>query len=116
MNTKELQKKIVKFRDARDWKQFHNPKDLSISLLLEAAELLEHFQWKSQQEMDDLPKTKEFGDVKEEVADIYYWVLLVANDLNIDLEKEFLKKMKQNEKKYPIEKARGSHKKYTELT
>lgn len=115
MEIKELQEKIVKFRDARDWKQFHNPKDLSISLLLEAAELLEHFQWKSQQEMEGLPKTKEFEKVKEELADIYYWVLLVAHDLNINLEKEFLKKMRQNEAKYPLEKSRGSHKKYTEL-
>jgi len=115
MDTKGLQKRIAKFRDARDWKQFHNPKDVSISLLLEAAELLEHFQWKSPEEMDKLKSTKEFEGVKEELADIYYWVLLIAHDLNVDLEKEFLKKMKQNEKKYPIKKAKGSHKKYTEL-
>lgn len=115
MNTKQLQKKITDFRDRRDWKQFHNPKDVSISLLLEAAELLEHFQWKSPKEMEALPKTKEFDGVKEEVADIYYWVLLIAHDLNINLEKEFLAKMKKNEKKYPVRKAKGSHKKYTEL-
>ena len=115
MEIKKLQKIIVKFRDARDWKQFHNPKDLAISLLLEAAELLEHFQWKSPEEMDKLTKTKELDDVKEEVADIYYWVLLISHDLNINLEKEFLAKMKKNEKKYPIRKAKGRHTKYTEL-
>ncbi len=115
MNTKDLQKKIIEFRNRRDWKQFHNPKDVSISLILEAAELLEHFQWKSQEETDNLPKTKEFNSVKEELADIYYWVLLIAHDLNINLEKEFLAKMKKNEKKYPVRKAKGSHKKYTEL-
>lgn len=115
MSTKQLQNKIVKFRDARDWKQFHNPKDLAIALLLEASELLEHFQWKSPEEMDELPNTAEFKDMKEELADVYYYVLLMAHDLNVDLEKEFLKKMKQNENKYPIKKAKGKHTKYTEL-
>lgn len=115
MNTKELQQKIIKFRDERDWKQFHNPKDLAISLLLEASELLEHFQWKSKEEMDRLTKTQEFNEVKEEIADVYYYLLLIAYDLDINLEKEFLAKMKQNEKKYPISKAKGSHKKYDQL-
>lgn len=115
MTTKELQKKIIDFVERRDWKQFHNPKDLSISLLLESAELLEHFQWKSQEEMDNLPKTSEFKEVKEELADIYYWTLLISYYLNVNLEKEFLAKMKKNEKKYPVRKAKGSHKKYTEL-
>jgi len=115
MEIKELQKLIVKFRDARDWKQFHNPKDLALSLTLEAAEVLEHFQWKSKEEISALPKTKEFADLKEEVVDILYWILLISHDLNIDLEKEFSAKMKKNEEKYPVEKARGSHKKYTEL-
>ena len=115
MEIKKLQKMIVKFRDARDWKQFHNPKDLAISLLLEASELLEHFQWKSKEEMDNLPNTAEFKDMKEELADVYYYVLLIAHDLDIDLEKEFIKKMKQNEKKYPVKKAKGKHTKYTEL-
>lgn len=110
----ELQKKVIAFRDARNWKQFHNPKDLTISLLLEAAELLEHFQWKSPEEMKEhVTRNKE--DVSEELADVFYWVLLVANDLDIDLARAFDKKMLQNEKKYPVEKAKGSHKKYTEL-
>lgn len=110
----ELQKKVIAFRDARNWKQFHNPKDMTISLLLEAAELLEHFQWKSPEEMQE-HVTRNKADVSEELADVFYWVLLVANDLDIDLAKAFDKKMLQNEKKYPVEKAKGSHKKYTEL-
>ena len=115
MENKELQKIVTDFRDKRDWKQFHNPKDLAISLLLEASELLEHFQWKNKEEMENLPKTKEFQELKEEIADVYYYILLISNDLGVDIEKEFLNKMKQNEKKYPVKKAKGSHKKYTEL-
>lgn len=98
MEIKELQEKMVKFRDQRDWKQFHNPKDMAVSLTLEAAELLEHFQWKS----------------IEEMADIFYWVLLMGHDFQIDLIKSFNKKMRQNAKKYPVKKAKGKHSKYTD--
>jgi dCTP diphosphatase len=94
----KLQERIVAFRDARDWKQFHNPKDLSISLLLEAAEVLEHFQWKTLEEQTK-HVTEKKQEVSEELADTLYWVLLLAH-----------------ESKYPVEKARGNHKKYTELT
>ncbi len=110
-----LQDRIVAFRDARDWKQFHNPKDLTISLLLEAAELLEHFQWKSADEMRE-HVTKHKGDVSEELADVLYWVLLIAHDLDIDLAEAVNKKMDKNEGKYPVEKAKGNHKKYTDLS
>ncbi len=110
----ELQQKIVTFRDERDWKQFHNPKDLAISLLLEASELLEHFQWKSVEEMMQHVKDNK-AEVSEELADVYYWVLLMAHDLDIDLTKALGSKMKQNEKKYPISKAKGKHTKYTNL-
>ncbi|MDP2671433.1 MAG: MazG-like family protein [bacterium] len=115
MTTEGLQKRIVKFRDLRNWKQFHNPKDLAISLLLEAAELLEHFQWESPEEMDELIKSEKLKEIKEEVADTYYWILLIAHDLNIDLEEALKEKMAQNEAKYPVEKAKNSHKKYNEL-
>lgn len=111
---RELQQKIIEFRDARDWEQFHNPKDVAISLVLEAGELLEHFQWK------DLSETKQhlsknIDEVSNELADVLYWVLLMAHDLNIDLPSALNKKMKNNETKYPVEKAKGSHKKYTDL-
>lgn len=110
----DLQKRVVAFRDARDWKQFHNPKDMAISLALEAAEVLEHFQWKSADEIEKHLKEKH-KDISDELVDVMYWVLLMANDLNVSLEKEFDRKMTQNEAKYPIDKAKGTHKKYTEL-
>lgn len=110
----ELQKLIRIFCDERDWDQFHNPKDLSISLTLEAAEVLEHFQWKNPKEMAILGNEKK-TEVGEELADVFYWVLLLANKLDIDLVAAFNEKMIKNEKKYPIDKAKGSHKKYTEL-
>lgn len=110
----ELQKKVIEFRDERNWKQFHNPKDLALSLVLEATELLEHFQWKSNTEIEQHLKDKRV-EVSEEVMDVLYWVLLFAYDQGIDIEKEFNRKMAQNEQKYPVSKAKGSHKKYTEL-
>ena len=110
----KLQKRIVDFRDARDWKQFHNPKDMAISLLLEASELLEHFQWKNKEETEAHLKNKK-TDIADELADVLYWVILMANDLDINLGKAISEKMDKNEAKYPVEKARGNHKKYTEL-
>jgi NTP pyrophosphatase (non-canonical NTP hydrolase) len=114
MTIEELQKKITEFRDARDWKQFHNPKDIAISLSLEAGELMEHFQWKNKEEMAKHVKTHK-KEISEEMADIFYWVLLASADMEIDLEKAFKEKMKINEKKYPVSKAKGKHTKYTEL-
>ena len=110
----ELQKMIRTFVDERDWDQFHNPKDLSISLALEAAEVMEHFQWKSDEEIKAHIVNKKTA-VGEELADVFYWVLLLANKMDIDLTEAFKEKMKQNAAKYPIEKAKGSHKKYTAL-
>ena len=110
----ELTDQILKFRDAREWKQFHNPKDMVISLVLEAAELLEHFQWKNPEEVIRHVAHNE-GEIGEELADILYWVLLLSHDLHIDLVSIFNKKMEKNANKYPVEQARGSHKKYTEL-
>jgi dCTP diphosphatase len=110
----DLQKRIIAFRDARDWKQFHNPKDLAIALNLEASEVLEHFLWKTDDEIaSHLAKNKE--DVGDELADTLYWTLLMAHDLDIDLVKAFEEKMDKNEKKYAVDKAKGNHKKYTEL-
>ena len=114
MEIKDLQGMVVKFRDKRDWKQFHNPKDMALSLTLEAAEVLEHFQWKSPEEIDRYIKTSK-DKVGEELSDVFYWVLLMANDLDINLEKSFKSKLIQNGKKYPVKKAKGTHKKYTEL-
>ena len=110
----EMQKRIVEFRDARDWKQFHNPKDMAISLVLEASELIEHFQWKTQEEIDKHLKNNK-AEITDELVDVMYWVLLMAKDMDIDLSKGFDAKMSKNEAKYSVEKAKGNHKKYTEL-
>lgn len=110
----ELTKKIVKFRDDRDWKQFHNPKDLAISLSLEAGELMEHFQWKNKEEIEKyVVENKE--EIGEELADVFYWVLLIAHDLKIDPATALKKKLIKNDKKYPVEKAKGRHTKYNKL-
>lgn len=110
----KLTKLITDFRDARNWKQFHNPKDLALSLLLESAEVLEHFQWKNPAEIEAHIK-KNRGEIGEELADTLYWILLMAHDLDIDIVKAVKEKMKQNARKYPVSKAKGNHKKYTEL-
>ncbi len=110
----ELTKKVEEFRDARNWKQFHNPKDLALSLVLESAELMEHFQWKNAEEMDKHILVNK-GEISEELADVFYWTLLIAKDFNIDLEKALELKIDINNKKYPVEKAKNKHTKYTEL-
>ncbi len=110
----KITQKIVDFRDERDWKQFHNPKDCAISLALEAAEVLEHFQWKNADEMEVHIQNKK-EDISEELADVLYWVLLLSNDLDIDIADAVDKKMKKNAEKYPVNKAKGKHTKYTNL-
>jgi NTP pyrophosphatase (non-canonical NTP hydrolase) len=110
----KLQQIIRKFCDDRDWGQFHNLKDLLISLSLESAEALEQVQWKNDAELQEI--ASENKALSEELADVLYWTLLIANKLNIDLSNAFTEKMKQNEVKYPVSQARGSHKKYTEFT
>ena len=112
---KSLQEKIAQFVADRDWDQFHNPKDLAISLNLEASEVLEHFQWKGEQEMSDYIKTHK-EEVGDELADVLYWVLLMANNMNIDVVAASERKLLKNAKKYPVDKSKGNHKKYTELS
>lgn len=106
--------RIIKFRDDREWGQFHTPKDMAISLVLESTELLEHFQWKNEEDAKKHIDEKR-QEVAEELSDVLYWVLLMANDLDIDLNDALSKKMDKNEAKYPIDKAKGNAKKYTEL-
>lgn len=113
-DVERLQQLLIEFRKARDWEQFHNPKDVAISLALEAAEVLEHFQWKSPEEIKEYIK-KNKDDIGEELADVFNWVLLLAHDLDIDIIKASDDKIAKNALKYPVEKAKGSHKKYTEL-
>jgi NTP pyrophosphatase (non-canonical NTP hydrolase) len=108
---KHLQQKIIEFSDARNWRQFHNPKDLAISLSLEAGELLENFQWKSSEEAVQA----NFENIQDEIADVIIYALLLSYELGIDVEEAITNKIKKNEQKYPIEKSFGSKKKYNEL-
>ena len=109
----DLTKLVLKFRADRDWQQFHNPKDMALSLTLEAAELMELMQWRNGAALErHLQVNKQ--RVGEELSDVLGWVLLLANDLQIDLAQAFRQKIRHNEEKYPVEKAKGSAKKYTE--
>lgn len=113
-NIDELTKRIIVFRDARNWKQFHNPKDLALSLVLEATEVMEHFQWKNKKEIKKYIETNK-SDIGEELADVMYWVLLISHDLKIDVLDALEKKIRKNEEKYPVEKSKGKHTKYNKL-
>lgn len=108
---KELTEKIVAFRDARNWKQFHNPKDLAISILLEAAELLEVFQWSGADIEADTDK--KVARIKEELADVLIYALLMGSDLGFDIPEIIGNKMDENDRKYPAEKSYGKAEKYT---
>jgi len=110
----EIQKMLLEFRDKRDWKKFNNPKDMAVSLVLEATEVLENFKWKSNEEVEQYVKVKKDA-IAEELADTLNWVLLLSHDLGIDIVKASKKKIKANHKKYPISKTRGVYKKYTDL-
>src|SRR3990167_2435558 len=103
-NIKDLIKRILSFRDARDWKKFHNPKDVALSLVLEATEVMEHFQWKNNEEIEKHIKSHK-NEIGEELSDVLYWVLLISHDLGINIKKAFTKKLALSNKKYPIKKA-----------
>jgi dCTP diphosphatase len=111
---KDLQSEIKQFVDERDWSQFHNYKDLAISLSLEASELLEHFQWKDNEKLNQYA-VEQKENIAEEIADVFYWVLLISNKLDINLADEFHKKMVKNTIKYPIDKSKGKSDKYNLL-
>lgn len=100
--------RLQQFRDERNWKQFHNPKDLAVALSIEAGELLEAFLWKSPNEADP-------EKVKEELADVLAYALLLADSYGFDVERIVLEKIGRNEEKYPVHKSKGSAKKYNEL-
>jgi len=107
----ETIRRVVQFRDDRDWRQFHTPKDLAISMSLEAAELLEIFQWSG----TDLECLEKQDQVREELADILSYCILMADVCGFDLDAIMNEKVEKNAKKYPVEKARGTAAKYTEL-
>ena len=107
----ETIRRVIQFRDDREWRQFHTPKDLAISLSLEAAELLEVFQWSG----TDLECRDRLGRIREELADVLSYCVLMADVCGLDLDEILNAKVDQNAAKYPVEKARGSAAKYTEL-
>lgn len=111
MISKETTDIVKKFRDDRNWRQFHNPKDLAISINLEAAELLEIYQWSA----DDLECLDKLDQVKEELADVLSYSILLADRYGLDLDEIIQNKMKKNDEKYPVEKAAGVSTKYTDL-
>lgn len=104
----EIIQELIKFRDARDWEQFHNPKDLAVALNIEAGELLEVFLWKSPEQADP-------DKVREELADVLAYAFLIAEKYQLDIKEIMLEKIKKNNEKYPIDKAKGTAKKYTDL-
>lgn len=109
--TQETINQILKFRDDRDWKQFHNPKDLAISISLEAAELLEVFQWSGSDISDEGKKEK----IKEELADVVNYCVLMADVCELDLDEIVQEKIRVNNEKYPVDKAKGKSDKYNKL-
>ena len=109
----ELRVLISNFARERDWDQFHSPKNLSMALIVEAGELVEHFQWLKQSESHALPKDK-LEAVEEELADILVYLIRIADQLDIDLISAARKKIKSNAAKYPADMVRGSSRKYTE--
>lgn len=108
----ETIQRVLKFRDDRDWRQFHTPKDLAISMSLEAAEVLELFQWSGA----DLDCAAKRDRLREELADVLSYCILMADVCGLDLDEIMNEKVSKNEAKYPVEKARGNAAKYTELS
>ena len=108
---KELLKEINQFRDERNWRQFHNEKDLSLSISLEAAELLELFQWKSPEEVVDTKQER----LAEELADVLIYSYMLADNLDFDISEIIRKKLVKNAEKYPLDKSKGNNTKYKDL-
>ncbi len=111
---KQLTEKIKKFRDERDWMQFHNHKDVALSLVLEASEVLEHFQWKSLDEAERYGKDSK-NEIADELADVAYYLFELADNLNIDLSQAIESKLVKNAQKYPVEKSKGKITKYNKI-
>ncbi|MFH0753546.1 MAG: nucleotide pyrophosphohydrolase [Candidatus Omnitrophota bacterium] len=111
---KDLTAKMIAFRDERDWKQFHNHKDVALSLVLEAAEVLEHFQWKLASEVVQYGKDHK-AEIADELADVAWYLFELAHDLEIDLPDAIMVKTAKNAQKYPVAKCKGRHTKYNKL-
>ena len=114
MQMKELMQKLREFAKERDWDQFHSPKNLSMALSVEVAEVVEHFQWLTEEQSKNLPNDK-LEEVETELADTLIYLIRLADKLEIDLLAAAQNKIEVNERKYPVDKAKGNAKKYTEL-
>lgn len=112
----ELLKQLIDFRRERDWEQFHHPKDVAISLAIEAAELLEWFQWRNPQEIQQMLGTDKREALEDEIADVAVYLSYLCHDLDIDLSQAVQRKMEKNAAKYPVEKAKGRADKYNEYS
>jgi len=110
----EVMERIRTFRDERDWMQFHDPKNLAVSIVIESAELLEHFQWKDKAQVEKhIAENRDI--VADEIADVAMYLFELADNLGVDLKRAMLAKLEKNAAKYPVEKARGVATKYTKL-
>jgi NTP pyrophosphatase (non-canonical NTP hydrolase) len=110
----ELLSELIKFRKDRDWEQFHKPKDLAISLSIEASELLEWFQWRSDEEIQVQLESDRRSALEDEIADVAVYLTYLCHDLKIDLNQVIANKITKNAKKYPIERVKGRSDKYNE--
>lgn len=108
-----LKQRLRDFAEARDWNQFHSPKNLSMALSAEVAEIIEHFQWLTEEQSKNLPKDK-LEEIETELADTFIYLIRLADKLDIDLMEAAVSKIELNELKYPVDKAKGNAKKYTE--
>lgn len=115
MKLEQLKEKVKAFCEERDWNKFHNPKELAIGISTEANELLQLFRFKSIEDMQEILSTKKRVDVEEELADVFFFILRFAETCKIDLTTILFDKMDKNAKKYPLDKAKGSNKKYNEF-
>lgn len=115
MKLEQLKEKVKAFCEARDWNKFHNPKELAIGISTEANELLQLFRFKSIEDMQEILSTEKRVDVEEELADVFFFILRFAETCKIDLTTILFDKMDKNAKKYPLDKAKGSNKKYNEF-
>ena len=113
-NLKEIEERIIRFREERDWCQFHNPRSLATSISIEAAELLEVFQWCKDDEVTRIAAER-LPHIREELGDILIYLIMMAHDLNIDLIEAAAEKVSLNEVRYPIDRAKGKATKYTDL-
>ena len=114
MTIEHLTARICAFRDARDWMQFHNPKELAIAITAEAGELLQHFVWQQPDQIDQRTQDK-LPELTDEMADVAILLFELAHNLGVDLGQAMLAKIERNESRYPVAKARGSNAKYNEL-